>query len=73
MPLLVNGTFQNGHGIHSLTAIARQGHATPQGKQRFNACPVLACVPDARTLDFALDLARGHSLAVVENVSFRLA
>ncbi|KDN74812.1 hypothetical protein DF19_27385 [Streptomyces olindensis] len=30
--------------------------------------PVLAYVPDERTLDFAADLARGSSLAVVENM-----
>lgn len=74
MPLLVTNTFQNGRGIRSLQEIAeRGGRATPQGKGRFNAGPVLVYVPDARTLDFALGLAHGYSLAVVESVSFPLS
>ncbi|NIL43192.1 hypothetical protein HCB17_20145 [Salinispora arenicola] len=73
-PLLVTNTFQNGVGIGCLDEIARRGgQATPQGKQRFDRGPVLAYVPDERTLKFALDLARGYSLAVVETVSFPLA
>lgn len=73
-PLLVTNTFQNARGIESLDQIAREGgQATPQGKQRFDRGPVLAYVPDERTLKLALDLARGYSLAVVETVSFTLA
>lgn len=73
-PLLVTNTFQNGRGIGSLREIGeRGGHATPQGKDRFNAGPVLAYVPNAKTLDFALGLAHGYSLAVVESVSFPLS
>lgn len=73
-PLLVTNTFQNARGIASLEEIARQGgQATPQGKQRFERGPVLAYVPDERTLRFALDLARGYSLAIVESVSFPIA
>ncbi len=73
-PLLVTNTFQNAVGISSLGEIAREGgQATPQGKQRFDCGPVLAYVPDERSLKLALDLARGHSLAVVETVSFPLA
>ncbi|GAB2963635.1 hypothetical protein GCM10027280_60710 [Micromonospora polyrhachis] len=73
-PLLVTNTVQNGVGIGCLDEIARRGgRATPQGKQRFDRGPVLAYVPDERTLKFALDLARGYSLAVVETVSFPLA
>jgi len=73
-PLLVTNTFQNGRGIGSLREIAeRGGHATSQGKERFNAGPVLAYVPNEKTLDFALGLAHGYSLAVVESVSFPLA
>ncbi len=73
-PLLVTNTFQNGRGIRSLSEIAgRGGHATPQGKERYNAGPVLAYVPDARTLNFALGLAHGYSLAVVESTRFPLA
>lgn len=73
-PLLVTNTFHNAVGIHCLEEIAREGgQATPQGKQRFDRGPVLAYVPDERTLKLALDLARGHSLAVVETVRFPLA
>lgn len=73
-PLLVTNTFQNARGIESLEAIARAGgQATPQGKERFNGGPVLVYVPDERTLELALNLARGYSLAVVESVSFPLA
>lgn len=73
-PLLVTNTFQNARGIESLEEIARAGgQATPQGKGRFDRGPVLAYVPDERTLKLALNLARGYSLAVVESVSFPLA
>lgn len=73
-PLLVTNTFQNAVGIDCLEEIAREGgQATPQGKQRFDRGPVLAYVPDERTLKLALNLARGYSLAVVETVSFPLA
>lgn len=73
-PLLVTNTFQNAVGIDCLNEIARQGgQATPQGKQRFERGPVLAYVPDERTLRFAFGLARGYSLAVVESISFPLA
>ncbi|GAB3540292.1 hypothetical protein GCM10027403_29850 [Arthrobacter tecti] len=72
--LLVTNTFQNARGIESLEQIAREGgQATPQGKERFERGPVLAYVPDERTLKLALNLARGYSLAVVETVSFPLA
>lgn len=73
-PLLVTNTFQNAVGIDCLEEIAREGgQATPQGKQRFDRGPVLAYVPDERTLKLALNIARGYSLAVVETVSFPLA
>jgi len=73
-PLLVTKTFQNARGIGSLEEIAREGsQATPQGKQRFEHGPVLAYVPDERTLRLALNLARGYSLVVVETVSFPLS
>ncbi|SOC51091.1 hypothetical protein SAMN05421879_10120 [Ornithinimicrobium cerasi] len=66
--------MQNAVGITSLQEIARKGgQATPQGKQRFDRGPVLAYLPDERSLKLALDLARGHSLAVVETVRFPLA
>lgn len=73
-PLLVTNTFQNAVGIGCLEEIAREGgQATPQGKQRFDRGPVLAYVPDERTLKLALNIARRYSLAVVETVSFPLA
>ena len=72
-PLLVTNTFQNARSIESPEAIARAGgQATPQGKERFERGPVVVYVPDERTLKFALNLARGYSLAAVESVSFRL-
>lgn len=41
VPLLVSTTFQNGRGIRTLGDIAgRDEHATPHGKERFNAGPV---------------------------------
>lgn len=70
-PLLVTNTFQNARGITSLEEIASQGgQATPRGKQGFERGPVLAYVPDEQSLSWALDLARGYSLAVVESVRF---
>lgn len=73
-PLLVTNTFQNAVGIKRLDEIVRKGgQATPQGRQRFDFGPVLAYVPDERSLKLALNLARGYSLAVVESVSFPLA
>ena len=73
-PLLVTNTFQNAAGIRSLTEIAQHGgQATPQGKERFDRGPAIAYVPIERTLDLALDLARGYSLVVVETESFPLA
>lgn len=74
IPLLVTNTFQNATGVSCLGGIVREGGlATPQGKQHFDCGPVLAYVPDERSLKLALDLARGYSLAVVETVSFPLA
>jgi hypothetical protein len=73
-PLLVTNTFQNAVGIDCLEEIAhKRGQATPQSKQRFDHGPVLAYVPDERTLKLALDLARGYSLAIVETDRFPLA
>ena len=73
-PILVTNTFQNAVGVGCLEEIARKGgQATPQGKQRFNRGPVLAYVPDERTMRLALDLARGYSIAVVEGSLFPLS
>ncbi len=74
LPLLATKTFRNAVGIGCLEEIARKGgQATPQCKQRFERGPVLAYVPDERTLQLALNLARGYSLAVVETARFPLA
>lgn len=73
-PLLVTNALKGGTFMEVLDEIARAGgHAAPQGKQRFECGPVLAYVPDERSLRFALNLARGYSLAVVESVSFQIA
>jgi hypothetical protein len=72
-PHLVTNTFHNAVGIESLEKIAREGgQATQRGERRMERGPVLAYVPEERTLTLALDLARGYSLAVVETVSFPL-
>jgi hypothetical protein len=67
-PLLVSNTQSvSGWGYGDLDEIARAGgHATPQGRTRYDRGPVFAFVPDERSLHFAMDLARGYSLAVVE-------
>ncbi|MCJ1709551.1 hypothetical protein [Microbacterium sp. VKM Ac-2923] len=73
LPLLVTSTLQNGRDIQSLVEIAVTcGHATPRGKQRFIVGPVIAYLPDARTLDLATGLAYMHSLVVVETARFPL-
>lgn len=67
-PLLVSNA-QNAarFGYAELDEIIRAGgHATPQSRSRPERGPVLAFVPDERSLHFAMDLARGYSLAVVE-------
>lgn len=67
-PLLVSNA-QNvaSWGYADLDEIIRAGgHATPQSRNRLDRGPVLAFVPDERSLHFAMDLARGYSLAVVE-------
>ncbi len=67
-PLLVsNAQNAASFGYADLDEIIRAGgHATPQSRNRPDRRPVLAFVPDERSLHFAMDLARGHSLAVVE-------
>jgi hypothetical protein len=70
-PLLVTNALKSGTFMPVLDEIARAGgHAAPLGKDRFGPGPVLAYVPDERSMKFALDLARGYSLAVVEGYSF---
>ena len=69
-PRLVTNSFQNARGIGVLEDIVRTGgQTTPQGKDRFSRGPVLAYVPTERTLELALNLARGYSRAVVETDS----
>jgi hypothetical protein len=50
----------------STRSSAPVGTPTPQSRNRPERGPVLAFVPDERSLHFAMDLARGYSLAVVE-------
>lgn len=70
----MTNTLQNARNIEHLEEIAQAGgQATPQSKKRLDRGPVLAYVPDERTLNLALDLARGYSIAVVETESFPLA
>jgi hypothetical protein len=57
----------------STTSFRAGGHATPQSSTRYDHGPVLAFVPNERSLYFAMDLARGYSLSVVEGRSFALA
>lgn len=72
-PCLATNTFQNGNGIESPDEIARAGGwNTPRSKERFSG-PVLAYAPNERTVKLALDLARGHSLVIVETMRFPLA
>ncbi len=67
-PLLVsNAQNAAGFGYSDLDEIIRAGgHATPRSRNRPDRGPVLAFVPDERSLHFAMGLARGYSLAVVE-------
>jgi hypothetical protein len=67
-PLLVsNAQNAAGFGYADLDEIIRAGgHATPQSRTRPDRGPVLVFVPDERSLHFAMSLARGYSLAVVE-------
>lgn len=61
-------------GYADLDEIIRSGgHATPQSRSRPDRGPVLAFVPDERSLHFAMGLARGYSLAVVEGSILPLA
>ena len=68
VPLLVSNAQNAGSfGYADLDEIIRAGgHTTPQSRSRPDRGPVLAFVPDERSLHFAMGLARGHSLAVVE-------
>lgn len=73
-PLLVTNTQDAGWGIETLDEIARAGgHATPRSRGRFDRGPVFSYVPDEKSLRYAMDLARGYSLVVVEGSLFPLA
>lgn len=67
-PLLAsNAQNAASYGYADLDEIIRAGgHATPQTRSRPDRGPVLAFVPDERSLHFAMGSARGYSLAVVE-------
>ena len=72
-PALVTNTLRGGVLLPVLAEIGRCGHASPQSKQRLDLGPVLAYVPDKKALIYAMDLARGYSLVVVEGSNFKLA
>ncbi|MEW2161495.1 hypothetical protein AB0912_00610 [Streptomyces sp. NPDC007084] len=71
--VLVLNAFGAEQSIPTLRRFAeRHLVATPRsGRQRVGSGvgPVLACVPDAKTLEFATGLARGSSLAAVEGAN----
>lgn len=74
-PILVTNTERRGGwGMRVLEEIVRAGgHATPQTECRFKNAPALAYLPHARSLRFAMDLARRYSLVVVEGSVFPLS
>lgn len=74
-PVLVSNTKSAaGMGYVDLDDIIRAGgHATPRSSTGYDHGPVLAFVPNERSLHFAMDLARGYSLSVVEGRGFALA
>jgi hypothetical protein len=67
-PLLVtNAKNAAGWGYADFDEIIRAGgHATPQSRTHHDRGPVLAFAPTERSLLLAMNLARGHSLAIVE-------
>jgi hypothetical protein len=67
-PLLVtNAKNAAGWGYVDFDEIIRAGgHATPQSRTHHDRGPVLAFAPTKRSLHLAMNLARGHSLAIVE-------
>ncbi|MEV0669371.1 hypothetical protein [Mycobacterium sp. NPDC050441] len=67
-PMLVsNAQNAASFGYADLDEIIQAGgHATPKSRTRPDRGPVLAFVPDERSLHFAMGVARGYSLAVVE-------
>lgn len=74
-PLLVsNAQNASRFGYADLDEIIRAGgHATPQSRTRPGGGPVLAFVPVERSLHFAMGIARGYSLVVVEGTLLPLA
>lgn len=46
------------------------GYTTPQSRTRVDRAPVFVYVPDERSLRFAMDQARGYSLAAVQGSLF---
>lgn len=67
-PVLVSNTIDSAAAMGAdLDDIVRAGgHATPGSRTRYVPGPALAFAPDERSLHFAMNLARGHSLALVE-------
>ncbi|BBY62094.1 hypothetical protein [Mycolicibacterium helvum] len=74
-PLVVsNARNAAGWGYTDLDEIIRAGgHATPKSRTRPDRGPVLAFAPIEGSLQLAMDLARGYSLAVVEGSLLPLA
>lgn len=71
-PLLVTNSRQS-HVLPEFADIVQEGgHATPRSKDTFERGPVVAYVPDAKSLAFATGLARGSSLVVVEGSQLSL-
>jgi hypothetical protein len=73
--ILVTNTQDAAYHVPTLTAFARRyGQTTPRSRSaRAAHGPVLAYLPTAQTLDYAMGLARGAALAVVEGRSFRVS
>lgn len=58
----------------SLAVLAQRGGlSTPLSPASFGAGPVVAFLPDAKSLRHAMDVARGSSLVAIEGHSFALA
>ncbi|CDO06899.1 hypothetical protein [Mycolicibacterium cosmeticum] len=68
-PVLVSNSIESATRLGNADLeqiIDTGGHATPRTSTRYDRGPVLAFVPNERSLHFAINLARGYSLALVE-------
>jgi hypothetical protein len=71
-PMLVTFSFQNGERIDALQGLEHVTTRSPGSVTGLVGRPVLAYVPEARTLALAHRHARNAALCVVESVSFPL-